>query len=125
VNAGETRRIVAYVADLLFSTRIEVTLRRLGFEVEVVAELAALEARLAAGRPEIIVLDLHSGTTAEEVLARAKPLRVPVLAFGRHTDAELLRAARRAGCAEVVARSTFVEEMADLVQQVASLSSQP
>jgi hypothetical protein len=52
------------------------------------------------------------------------PVSVPVLAFGRHTEPQMLRSAREAGCAEVVPRSTLVDEMPALVQRVMTGSSQ-
>ena len=115
-----SKRAVAFVSDLLFASNIEATLGRAGYEVVSVEDLPALEQALAAGPAGLVILDLHAGAAAEEVVQRAKG--VPVLAFGRHTAAALLRAARAAGCAGVVARSTFVEEMTDLVERLASPS---
>lgn len=108
------KRALALVRDLLFASNIEATLRRAGYEVVTVEDVAALEAALAAGGASLVILDLHAGAEAAEVVARAGG--VPVLAFGRHTAAPLLRAARRAGCAAVVPRSTFVAEMTALVE---------
>ena len=110
-------RVLAYVSDLLFSSRIEATLRAEGYEVAVVEDLAALDAVLASSPPQLVILDLHAGATPDEVISRCREAGAPVLAFGRHTEPALLRAARDAGAAEAVARSTFVEEMAGLVQR--------
>ena len=51
-----------------------------------------------------------------EVLARFPG--VPVLGFGRHTDPQLLRAARQAGFAKVVARSVLSERLPELVEEL-------
>jgi hypothetical protein len=50
----------------------------------------------------------------------AKERGAPVLAFGRHTEAALLREARVAGCDRVVARSQLVEELPALLGEVAA-----
>jgi DNA-binding NtrC family response regulator len=109
-----TDRVIAFTGDLMFSSNIEATLGRAGYKVETVDDLEALDHSIARDAPAVIVLDLHAGATVEEVVGRAGS--APVLAFGRHTEPELLRAARQAGCVNVVARSTFVEEMVDLVR---------
>jgi DNA-binding NarL/FixJ family response regulator len=107
-------RAIAFVTDLMFASNIESTLRRAGYEVAVLEDLAALEREMASTEPAVVILDLHAGVEATEVVARAG--RTPVLAFGRHTEPALLRSAREAGCAEVVPRSTFVTEMLELVR---------
>ena len=114
-----SQRIVAFVADLMFASRIEATLRPAGYEVAVVEDLPALDTALAAGPTALAILDLHAGAEPGEVIERCKAAGVPVLAFGRHTEPALLRSAREAGAAESVARSTFVEELAALVQRLA------
>jgi hypothetical protein len=54
-----------------------------------------------------------------DAVSEAKAGSVPVLAFGRHTEAALLREAREAGCDRVVPRSTLVEELPALVRELA------
>lgn len=112
-----TKRVVALTADLLFSSNIEATLTRNGFDVTIVDDLSSLAAGLASTPTALVILDLHAGAPPVEVVARVGA--TPILAFGRHTEPVLLRAAREAGCAEVVVRSTFVEEMTDLVRRLA------
>ncbi len=99
----------------MFSSNIEATLGRASYEVHIVDDLSGLEAALT---PDVdaVILDLHAGLETTDVVGLCTPLGVPVLAFGRHTEPALLRAAREAGCAQVVPRSTFVEEMAALVK---------
>ncbi len=112
------RRAIAFVSDLLFTSNIEATLGRAGYGVVVVEDLAALERELAGAETRLVILDLHAGADAAAVVGRCRARGVPVLAFGRHTEPALLRAARAAGCAEAVPRSTFVAEMLDLVARL-------
>jgi hypothetical protein len=66
------------------------------------------------------VIDLHVAVLDwKQAVAAAQDRGVPVLAFGRHTEPQLLRVAREAGCRRVVPRSTFVEELPRLIEQVA------
>jgi hypothetical protein len=117
-------QIVSLTADLMFSSNIEATLGRAGHIVRTVEDLTGLEMALEEGDVGLVILDLHAGFDATDVVSIASGHAlgpdverppVPVLAFGRHTEPVLLRAAREAGCVEAVPRSTFVEEMASLV----------
>lgn len=110
--------IVAIVTDLLFQSRLREQARRLGYELAVADAPEALRNALAAGLA-LVVVDLHvQGLDWREAVALAKNARVPVLAFGRHTEAQLLRAAREAGCDRVVPRSTFVEQLPRLIEEL-------
>lgn len=140
---GMSTRIIALTADLMFASNIEATLRRNGYEVTTVEDDPSLQHALRSGDAGLVILDLHAGVEAEDVVKASATARgeradrsatttdaaqepqsaatahgVPVLAFGRHTEPALLRAAREAGCVEVVPRSTFVEEMPALVARV-------
>jgi hypothetical protein len=84
-----------------------------GHEVWLVEDFASLERALHHGETGLVILDLHAG------VGQAPPScspcsRSPVLAFGRHTEAALLRSARECGCVEVVALH-LVEELPALV----------
>jgi DNA-binding response OmpR family regulator len=110
-------RVVAFTADLMFSSNIEETLRREGREVSAAEDLPSLERELRLGDVDLVLLDLHAGAEPGAVVMLCQPLAVPVVAFGRHTEPGLLRQARESGCAEAVARSTLVETMPELVSK--------
>ena len=65
--------------------------------------------------PDLVIADVNR-TDPDDVLARFPG--VPVLGFGRHTDPQLLRAARQAGFAKVVARSVLSERLPELVDEL-------
>jgi DNA-binding NtrC family response regulator len=106
---------------LIFASSIEATLGREGLRVVTVETLSELRTLVGEEVPGVVILDLHAGIEATDVVAMAKP--APVIAFGRHTEPALLRSAREAGCIASVARSTFVEEMTAIVQRAASPST--
>ncbi len=87
-----------------------------------VDDLDGLTKALTAPACHLLILDLDTGD-AESVVGLARPAGVPVLAFGPHVDASLLRAARDAGCAVVVPRSSFFAELADLAERAAAGST--
>ena len=84
-----------------------------------VGDSAGATAEALADGPALVILDLHvDGVDWQSVVTRAKERGVPVLAFGRHTEAQLLREAREAGCDRVVARSTLVQELPALIEEL-------
>jgi CheY-like chemotaxis protein len=115
--------VVAVVTDLLFQSRLREVVVRMGRRLVVADEPAALRTALA-DRPALVVVDLDiSGLDWREAVTLARQSAVPVLAFGRHTEAQLLRSAREAGCDRVVPRSTFVEELPKFIQRLAGATT--
>jgi len=115
--------IVAAISDLMFQSRLREQARALGYEIAVAETLDAVRDGLA-GSPALVVLDLHvSGLDWRAAVDAAKERAVPVLAFGRHTEAQLLRSAREAGCDRVVPRSQLVEELPELIAGLAAAGS--
>ncbi|MGB2694355.1 MAG: hypothetical protein WBD55_04110 [Dehalococcoidia bacterium] len=112
--------IVAVIDDLLFQSRVADQARALGYDVAIADTTVAFDAAIGDG-VALVVVDLHvSGIDWRRAVGDAREQGVPVLAFGRHTEAALLREAREAGCDRVVARSTLVEELAQLIRELAS-----
>ncbi|MDE3096447.1 MAG: hypothetical protein KGK07_10680 [Chloroflexota bacterium] len=109
---------VLAVPELLFQSRIEAALRGRGLDVRVPASQAACLDALASGAT-LAVIDLQAqGLDARAIIGPAKRAGARVLAFGRHTDAVALRAAREAGADLVVARSQLAEELPTLLDEL-------
>ena len=116
-NGVMTRTLVAVISDLMFQSRVRAPAGALGYDVRVADSAAAVRDALAADA-RLVVLDLHvSGIDWRDAVAAAKEHGVPVLAFGRHTEAALLREARAAGCDRVVPRSQFAEELTAMLSE--------
>ena len=117
MNASPT--VLAVISDLMFQSRVSEQTRALGYEAAVADTAGTLDAAFDSPLA-LVVLDLHaSGLDWQRAVALAQERGVPVLAFGRHTEAELLRAARDAGCDRVVPRSVLVEELPRLIDELA------
>jgi CheY-like chemotaxis protein len=112
------RPIIAVTDDLMFHSRLEQRIRALGHSFSAVSTPEGLTASLD-DQPALLIVDLHA-TSLEwpDAFAAAKERAVPVLAFGRHTEAQLLRNARAAGADRVVPRSELVEELERLIATV-------
>lgn len=113
-------RVVAFVDDLMFLSRIREAARARGLEVQGVRTVADL--RAACGeRPRLVIMDLdRARPPAAEALAalRADPALadLPVVGFFSHVHAERGREAREAGCTRAMPRSVFVQELDALLQ---------
>ena len=112
--------IIAVVDDLMFQSKLEHGVRDLGYAFVAVDTEAGLRDAVSSDIA-LVVIDLHvRGIDWRAAVAIANEHGVPVLAFGRHTEAQLLRSARKAGCDRVVPRSTFVEELPRLIEELVS-----
>jgi len=109
--------ILALVRDLLFSSRIAETARRLGYPFRAARTVAEFRSALE-GKPGLIMLDLASqgldlGEALEAVEAAGRP--APVLGWTTHVlwKATLPLHAR---CDRVVTRETLTEELPELLR---------
>ena len=112
--------IVAAVDDLLFSSRIRNSARHAGVACVFARSPEAVLDAVRANRPSLVLIDLDAQRIQPlEALARlrgdAGTAGVRTLGFVSHVHASLIQAAREAGGGEVVARSTFVAALPDLV----------
>jgi CheY-like chemotaxis protein len=115
--SGSGPTVVAHVADLLFSSRIAETARRLGYRFQAARSLADLRAALA-GRPALVMLDLTASSldgdaALREVEAAGRP--APVLGWTTHV---LWKATKplHARCDRVVTRETLTDELPELLR---------
>lgn len=139
--------IVAFVADLMFATKIETVANRMNYQVKwieraeqvappdplaprrqpaehLVGPGAVLLDELTLVRPALIIFDLGNAAIPWRswvALIKSVPStrRIPVLCFGSHVDVDILQAARSAGADAVLARSRFVSDLPDLIQKYA------
>jgi len=94
--------------DLIFFSRIAGAARAAGLNVRMVRSAPELLSAVRAAPPGGVILDVH--LPALDLPALVGELgAIPVTAYGSHVEAEVLRAARAAGCARVLPRSRFVE----------------
>lgn len=101
--------------DLIFFSRVSGAARAAGLTVRMVRSAAALLAAARVAAPGGVIVDVHNpGLDLPALLAGLKDACVApprVIAYGSHVEAAVLRAARQAGCDQVLPRSVFVEEL--------------
>ena len=108
--------ILAVMDDLIFGVKILEAARRAGEALEFVATADLALAK--AGRPGTrVILDLNlRGVDTVDLIRQLKAAGVPVIAYVAHVQVDLRRAAEDAGADQVLARSSFVTKIDQLVQ---------
>jgi len=113
--------VLALVADLIFASRIRGAADAQGVPVQVVRSADELLARARAAPPRLVLVDLEAraadpaGTIAR-LRATPEGAGVPIIAFGAHVNRDAIEAARAAGATRVLARSAFVRELPELLE---------
>ncbi len=118
--------VLALVDDLFFRARIAETARHTGVEFEAVPagkdlleklRMAPGGATLQGSVPALILVDLNARGGPLEALRelQAAGNQIPVIAFLSHVQTELAEQARAAGCAEVLPRSKFTQNLAAIL----------
>ena len=116
--------IVAHVRDLLFSSRIAETARRLGYPFRAARSLEDLRAALA-GHPRLVMLDLTASGLDMDAALRAiedagRP--APVLGWTTHVLWKTTKTFHDR-CDRVVTRETLTEELPQLLREYVEAGS--
>jgi len=116
------RRIVVYLNDLIFETKIRSTAQHFGVETAIVRSASDLSAELNRVHPELVIIDLNAaGESARSLIQTAKSSSpsARVIAFVSHVDSALAEVAQAAGADEVLPRSRFTQRLPQLLSGVA------
>jgi len=141
--------VVAFVANLMFTTRIESVAQDQGFQVKLIESLeqiaspedgpgqsgfaerlsgpgGALLDLLSAWHPALVIFDLeNSGIPWREwlPLIKSSPAtrRLKVICFGSHMDVDSMQAAKSGGADAVLARSRFVKDLPEIIPKYAQV----
>lgn len=114
-------RIVALVSDLIFQSKISGVAAHLGIDVQIVRTCPAAAAAAAAGATGLLI-DLSANedeTVGLIALLKQGNPSFPIIGFFPHVQAELARRARAAGADEVLPRSRFTENLAEILRGLA------
>lgn len=110
--------IVAFLDDLIFTTKLCTTATAVGTTVTIARTLEELGGQLDSAAVGLVMVDLSAGRDdpLEAIaLARAASPTVRIVAFGPHVEGDLMNAARQRGADTVLARSAFVQKLPDLL----------
>lgn len=141
--------VIAFVGDLMFTTRIDAVVRHLGYRIEWVEKAgdigevdpdAPLESpgemlhgregllfqKVAAWQPALLLFDLTNQAIPWQTwipMLKASPAtrRFPIICFGPHEDVAVMQRAKSLGADLVVGRSRFTADMATLFEKHARI----
>lgn len=116
--------ILVVVDDLIFLSKIQHAAALLNVPLET-ASPGGLRAKMVANVPGAVILDLnHRSGQAIDALRAVKEdadtRDVMVVGFVSHVQADLIDAARKAGCDVVLARSAFSQRLPEILQGLAT-----
>jgi len=109
-------RVVALMDDIFFQMKIAETAKHLGIEFKVATNTDALLSLLEP-RPQLVIVDLNARNQPIDAIVklRAASKDVRVVAFLSHVQRELAEQAKNAGCDEVMPRSSFTQNLAEIL----------
>ncbi|MDQ1404785.1 MAG: hypothetical protein QOG55_414 [Acidobacteriaceae bacterium] len=109
-------RVVALMDDIFFQMKVAETAKHLGIEFKVATTTAAL-LDLLEPRPQLVIVDLNARNQPIDAIVklRATAKDIRVVAFLSHVQRELAEQARNAGCDEVMPRSSFTQNLAEIL----------
>ncbi|HEX7295092.1 MAG TPA: response regulator [Pyrinomonadaceae bacterium] len=113
-----TRTVIALVDDMFFASKIRATAEALGVSVSFPRSKEALMEKLTQSPAGLIIVDLHNQRL--DVMELAKAIKeqnheVPLLGFFSHVEVELQRKALSSGFDQVIPRSVFARDLAEIL----------
>jgi DNA-binding NarL/FixJ family response regulator len=114
--------ILAAVDDLLFSSKIRTTARQAGVELTFARTPPEILEQARALRPALLIFDLNSAKadpigTIAAIKRDADLSSIRTLGFVSHVHTAVIEAARGAGIDDVMARSAFAAQLAEILLQ--------
>jgi DNA-binding NarL/FixJ family response regulator len=112
--------VLAAVDDLLFSSKIRATAKQAGVEVTFARSPDEILQQARTSRPSLVIFDLNSGktdpvATIEALKGDPELAAIRAIGFASHVHTELIAAARRAGADQVMPRSAFAGNLAEIL----------
>jgi DNA-binding NarL/FixJ family response regulator len=112
--------VLVAVDDLLFSSKIRTTARQAGVELTFARSAEEVLNQARTTRPALVIFDLNSARTdpiATLAALKTDPALATIrtLGFASHVHTSLIAAAREAGADEVLPRSAFAGNLAEIL----------
>lgn len=117
--------ILAAVDDFLFRSKIRATAKHVNAEIVFAQTPEEVLAQARALRPSLLIIDLNSGKvdpvgTIAAVKADPELSGINTIGFASHVHADLIAAARAAGADQVLPRSAFAGNLAEILASAAT-----
>jgi PleD family two-component response regulator len=112
--------ILAVLDDLMFSSKIKTTAGQLGVAVTFARSADAALSEMRKTAPSLVILDLNNARTNPlGIVASMKQdpalAAIPTVGYASHVQTDVIDAARQAGVGNVMARSAFTQQLAEIL----------
>jgi CheY-like chemotaxis protein len=112
--------IVAVLDDLMFTSKIRTAAGHLGVAVTFARSSDAALAEMRKSAPALVIFDLNNQRTdplGTVAAMKADPAlsSIRTIGFASHVQTDVINAARQAGVDEVLARSAFTTQLAEIL----------
>lgn len=111
-------KILAAIHDLMFSSKVNAAAR--GKPVEWLKRGTKVADQVAASKPDVVLIDLGAPQLdAVNAIREIKKDGGPtVIGYVDHTRADLIEAARAAGCDQVLSKGEFARRLPELLDGI-------
>jgi DNA-binding response OmpR family regulator len=114
------RTVIAVIDDMFLASKVRATAKALGMMAVFPRSLEALRHIIDDGQPDLVVVDLQHAkldavTLGSELKTNDKLTGISVIGFFSHVEVELQRKAVQAGYDQVMPRSVFFSELANIL----------
>ena len=112
--------VLIAVDDLLFRSKIRATAKQAGVELAFARSRQDILDQARALQPPLVIFDLNSGKTdpigtISAMKSDPALASIRTLGFVSHVDSDTISAAREAGTDQVMARSAFAAQLAEIL----------
>src|SRR3954454_22488716 len=115
--------ILAVLDDLMFTSKIKTTASQLGVAVAFARSAEGALGEMRKSTPSLVILDLNNARInplgiVQAMKADPALAGVPTVGYASHVQVDVIDAARQAGVSEVLPRSAFTMQLADILRRV-------
>jgi DNA-binding NarL/FixJ family response regulator len=112
--------VLVAVDDLLFSSKIRTVAKQAGVEIAFARTPPEILEQMRTLKPALVIFDLNSAkadpiNTVSAIKSDPEIASIRTVGFVSHVDSATIGAARNAGIDEVMARSAFAAQLADVL----------
>lgn len=108
----ETHPLLVVVRDLMFSSKIIAEARAHNIEVKIIRD----PSKLPAEPGKRLLADLNQPGVIDAAVAWKNATGGTVIGFVSHVDAQTIAQARQSGIDQILARSQFTAQLAEIIQ---------
>ena len=113
-------RILAAIQDLMFSSKVTASSR--GKPIEWLKRGTKVAEQVAASKPDVLLIDLAApqldAINAIREIKSGDCKATTVIGYVDHTRADVMEAARAAGCDQVLSKGEFARRLPELLEGI-------